>query len=68
MMGFTASFTGIRAPFTARGQDLRNDLGLLGATFTQAFADGWSWYADAEAEFAGGVIGQRFGLGVRGEF
>jgi len=66
--GFTASFTGISAPFTARGQDLRNDLGLLGATFTHSFADGWAWYADAEAEFAGGVIGQRFGLGVRGEF
>ncbi|MBT9165597.1 MAG: Extracellular serine protease [Chloroflexi bacterium] len=67
-MGFLASFTGINAPFTASGQDLRDDMGLLGATFTHSFASGWTWFADAEAEFSGGVMGQRFGLGLRGEF
>lgn len=66
---FRASFTGIEAPFSARGQDLRKDMGLVGLTFGHQFADGWTWFADAEAEVAsGGVTGHRVGLGVRASF
>lgn len=66
---FRASFTGVSAPFLARGQDLRQNLGLVGVTFGHQFADGWSWFADAEAEVAsGGLTGHRVGLGVRADF
>lgn len=66
---FRASFTGVAAPFSASGQDLRQNLGLVGFTFGHQFADGWTWFADAEAEVAsGGVTGHRVGLGVRAGF
>ncbi len=66
---FRASFTGVAAPFTARGQNLRKDMGLVGLTFGHQFVDGWRWFADAEAEVAsGGVTGHRVGLGVRADF
>ena len=66
---FRASFTGIEAPFSARGQNLRKDMGLVGLTFGHQFADGWTWFADAEAEVStSGVTGHRVGLGVRADF
>lgn len=66
---FRASFTGILGGFSARGQELRTNTGLAGFTFGHQFADGWTWFADAEAELSsGGVTGHRFGLGVRADF
>lgn len=66
---FRASFAGIEAPFSARGQNLRKDMGLVGLTFGHQFADGWTWFADAEAEVSsGGVTGHRVSAGVRADF
>lgn len=66
---FNARFAGVDAPFSARGQDLREGLGTLGVQFGHRFAPGWTWFAEAESEIAaGGVSGHRAGLAVRAEF
>ena len=67
--GFTAAFNGAPVLFNARGQDLDRNSGVLGLTFGQSFAEGWTWFVDAEAEVAGGdVTGRRVSAGVRGAF
>ncbi len=68
-IAFAARFVGSPASFTARGQEVRRNLGLAGFSFGHEFHDDWTLHADAEVEVgSNGVVGHRFGLGLRGEF
>ncbi|MFN3842469.1 MAG: S8 family serine peptidase [Rehaibacterium terrae] len=67
--GFAASFAGAPVSFTARGQDIERERGVLGLSFNHAFREGWTWFVDAEAEIdGGGIEGRRVSVGVRGAF
>lgn len=67
--GFEAAFVGSPTiGFTAEGQQLRRNAGVLGASYTGSIKDGWVWFVDGEVEAGSGVNGQRISAGIRGSF